>query len=52
MMVVEDQIVGVSLYLFLSAHICWDLALDASSVFDGDAVEPDEIGAGIGLELF
>lgn len=52
MMIIEDQIVGVSLYFFFSAHICWDLALDASSVLDGDAVEPDEIGAGISLELF
>lgn len=52
MVIVKDQVVRVSLYLLLSAHIGWDLALDASPVLDGDAVEPDEVGAGICLELF
>lgn len=45
MMVVKNQIVGVPLYFLLSAHICWDLALWTSSVFDGDAVKSYKIGA-------
>lgn len=52
MMIIKDQIIRISFYLLLSAHIGWDLALNPSSVFYRDPVEPNEIGAGISLQLF
>lgn len=52
MMIIKDKIIRVSFYLLLSAHISWDLALVASSIFDRYPVEPNEIGAGIRPKLF